>query len=226
MAHAERVLDVAAQNGMLVILCPAYLGYPGSFRASSRARRGGTRKCSPTAPTGAAPGASTWAVASAASRTSSGASAATAIRARPPPASISSRGASAPPEATICSPPTSCPNTHRSTSFPITTGSTSIRPTPTTSSIASCQDDWQRDPVCPFYLIESTYEGEHNASELQIRRQAYWSVLCGGNGHCMGNNPDLAVRRRLGSRARPARLGGDGALGRLLPGAALGRARP
>lgn len=49
--------------------------------------------------------------------------------------------------------------------------------------------DWQRDPAWPFFLIESTYEGEHNASELQIRRQAYWSVLCGGNGHCMGNYP-------------------------------------
>ena len=49
--------------------------------------------------------------------------------------------------------------------------------------------DWQRQPVMPFLLIESTYEGEHNASDLQIRRQAWWSVLCGANGHCMGNNP-------------------------------------
>ncbi len=50
--------------------------------------------------------------------------------------------------------------------------------------------DWQRhDPVWPFFFIESTYEGEHNCSDLQIRRQAYWSVLCGANGHCMGNNP-------------------------------------
>lgn len=49
--------------------------------------------------------------------------------------------------------------------------------------------DWQRDPAWPFFLIESTYEGEHNASHQQIRRQAYWSVLCGGNGHCMGNHP-------------------------------------
>lgn len=50
-------------------------------------------------------------------------------------------------------------------------------------------DDWRRRPAMPFFLIESTYEGEHNASEQQIRRQAYWSVLCGGNGHCMGNHP-------------------------------------
>jgi hypothetical protein len=50
-------------------------------------------------------------------------------------------------------------------------------------------DDWNRDPAWPFFLIESTYECEHDASELQIRRQAYWSVLCGGNGHLMGNKP-------------------------------------
>lgn len=49
--------------------------------------------------------------------------------------------------------------------------------------------DWQRDPHWPSFLIESTYEREHNASDLQIRRQAWWSVLCGGNGHCMGNTP-------------------------------------
>jgi len=47
--------------------------------------------------------------------------------------------------------------------------------------------DWTREPVWPFFLIESIYEGEHNASQLQIRRQAYWSVLCGGDGHCLGN---------------------------------------
>jgi hypothetical protein len=50
-------------------------------------------------------------------------------------------------------------------------------------------EDWKRDPAWPFFLIESTYEGEHNASPQQIRRQAYWSVLCGGNGHVFGNHP-------------------------------------
>ena len=34
----------------------------------------------------------------------------------------------------------------------------------------------------------AAYEGEHNASEVQTRRQAYWSVLCGGFGHVMGNH--------------------------------------
>jgi hypothetical protein len=49
--------------------------------------------------------------------------------------------------------------------------------------------DYNRSPAWPFILIESSYEGEHNASEVQIRRQAYWSVLCGGFGHVFGNNP-------------------------------------
>jgi hypothetical protein len=49
--------------------------------------------------------------------------------------------------------------------------------------------DWRRQPVTPYLLIESTYEGEHNASDLQVRRQAWWSVLCGATGQCMGNNP-------------------------------------
>jgi Protein of unknown function (DUF4038)/Putative collagen-binding domain of a collagenase len=49
--------------------------------------------------------------------------------------------------------------------------------------------DYNRKPVWPFFLIETTYEGEHNASEVQLRRQAYWAVLCGGFGHVFGNNP-------------------------------------
>lgn len=49
--------------------------------------------------------------------------------------------------------------------------------------------DYSRAPIMPFLLIESTYEGEHNASEVQIRRQAYWAVLCGGFGHIFGNRP-------------------------------------
>ena len=49
--------------------------------------------------------------------------------------------------------------------------------------------DYDRTPVMPFVLIESTYEGEHNASAVQIRRQAYWAVLCGGTGQFMGNRP-------------------------------------
>jgi hypothetical protein len=49
--------------------------------------------------------------------------------------------------------------------------------------------DYERKPVMPLFLIESVYEGEHNSSEVQVRRQAYWSVLCGEFGHVMGNLP-------------------------------------
>ncbi len=49
--------------------------------------------------------------------------------------------------------------------------------------------DYDRAPVKPIFLIESIYEGEHNSSEVQVRRQAYWAVLCGEFGHVMGNAP-------------------------------------
>jgi hypothetical protein len=49
--------------------------------------------------------------------------------------------------------------------------------------------DYNRTRVMPFFLIETTYEGEHNASEVQIRRQAYWALLCGATGQFMGNRP-------------------------------------
>ncbi len=49
--------------------------------------------------------------------------------------------------------------------------------------------DYERKPAMPLFLIESVYEGEHNSSQVQIRRQAYWAVLCGEFGHVMGNLP-------------------------------------
>jgi hypothetical protein len=49
--------------------------------------------------------------------------------------------------------------------------------------------DFNRRPVRPYFLIESTYEGEHNAPEVQIRRQAYWADLSGSTGQVFGNNP-------------------------------------
>ncbi len=44
-------------------------------------------------------------------------------------------------------------------------------------------------PARPFVLIESTYEGEHNSTPDQIRRQAYWAMLSGACGQFLGNNP-------------------------------------
>ena len=44
-------------------------------------------------------------------------------------------------------------------------------------------------PVRPFVLIESTYEGEHDARPAQIRRQAWTAMLSGAAGQFFGNNP-------------------------------------
>jgi hypothetical protein len=49
--------------------------------------------------------------------------------------------------------------------------------------------DYHRWPTLPFVLIESSYEGEHNSSAVQIRRQAYWAPLSGACGQFLGNNP-------------------------------------
>ena len=49
--------------------------------------------------------------------------------------------------------------------------------------------DYLRDPVIPFVLIEATYENEHNSTAAQIRRQAYYALLCGGCGQFFGNRP-------------------------------------
>ena len=48
---------------------------------------------------------------------------------------------------------------------------------------------YRRKPTRPFVLIETTYEGEHDSTPEQIRRQAWWALLCGGCGQFFGNNP-------------------------------------
>ncbi|MCG9894739.1 MAG: glycoside hydrolase family 140 protein [Fimbriimonadaceae bacterium] len=49
--------------------------------------------------------------------------------------------------------------------------------------------EWKKLPVRPFFLGESTYEGEHEAwgSALQARRQAAQAILGGGMGHAYGS---------------------------------------
>ena len=49
--------------------------------------------------------------------------------------------------------------------------------------------EFAKAPVRPFFLGESTYEGEHGAwgSALQVRKQAWWCVLSGGMGHAYGS---------------------------------------
>jgi hypothetical protein len=51
------------------------------------------------------------------------------------------------------------------------------------------QANYGRRPVRPFVLIESTYEGEHDAKPEQIWRQAWWAMLNGACGQFFGNNP-------------------------------------
>lgn len=49
--------------------------------------------------------------------------------------------------------------------------------------------EFAKIPVRPFFLGESTYEGEHGdwGSALQARKQAWWCVLGGGFGHAYGS---------------------------------------
>jgi hypothetical protein len=41
----------------------------------------------------------------------------------------------------------------------------------------------------PFFLIETTYENEHDVSEQALRAQAYGALLGGASGQIFGNNP-------------------------------------
>jgi uncharacterized protein DUF4038/collagenase-like protein with putative collagen-binding domain len=41
----------------------------------------------------------------------------------------------------------------------------------------------------PFFLLESTYENEHDATTELIRAQAYYALLAGAMGQVFGNNP-------------------------------------
>ena len=49
--------------------------------------------------------------------------------------------------------------------------------------------EYGRQPTRPFVLLETTYEGEHDSTPDQIRRQAYWAMLSGACGQFFGNNP-------------------------------------
>jgi hypothetical protein len=49
--------------------------------------------------------------------------------------------------------------------------------------------EYRRRPIRPFVLLESVYEGEHDAKPEEIRRQGYWSMLGGACGQFLGNNP-------------------------------------
>jgi Protein of unknown function (DUF4038)/Putative collagen-binding domain of a collagenase len=190
MAHAERVLDIAARNGMLVILAPAYLGSPNSSHLGFEGRPEGWYQ---EVLANGAEGCRAWGeflgrrfgqfrniIWCIGGDWNPGE---TAVALDQMARGIRAAGvenlftAHVLPE---CSPLDVFPEHDW----------LDLNPTYTYEVVhRKLQTDWKRNPTWPFFLVESTYEGEHNASHLQIRRQAYWSVLCGGNGHCMGNNP-------------------------------------
>ncbi len=53
----------------------------------------------------------------------------------------------------------------------------------------ACREQDQRTPRLPYFLLETAYEGEHNATPDRIRRQAYWPLLSGACGMLYGNSP-------------------------------------
>jgi hypothetical protein len=54
---------------------------------------------------------------------------------------------------------------------------------------AALMQHYLRAEVHPNILIESTYERDgNNASDAQIRRQAYWAILCGAGGQFIGSS--------------------------------------
>jgi len=48
---------------------------------------------------------------------------------------------------------------------------------------------YQRPEQLPFFLLESTYENEHDVTPRQLRTQAYHALLSGAAGQVFGNNP-------------------------------------
>jgi len=54
---------------------------------------------------------------------------------------------------------------------------------------AACLEQDARVPRMPHFLIETAYEGEHKATPDRIRRQACWPLLCGAFGVLYGNSP-------------------------------------
>jgi len=52
-----------------------------------------------------------------------------------------------------------------------------------------CKNAYDQQPVMPYFMMESAYENEHNATPQRLRSEAYWPLLCGAMGHIFGNCP-------------------------------------
>jgi hypothetical protein len=58
----------------------------------------------------------------------------------------------------------------------------------TTPLYQRCKVAYDHNPVLPYFLAESMFENE-GASNQRLRAQAYWPVLCGASGYLFGNCP-------------------------------------
>jgi hypothetical protein len=54
---------------------------------------------------------------------------------------------------------------------------------------AAALEQYAQPERMPFFLIESAYENEHDATEERLRTQAYQAMLSGASGQVFGNNP-------------------------------------
>jgi hypothetical protein len=52
-----------------------------------------------------------------------------------------------------------------------------------------CKRAYEQVPTQPFFMMESAYENEHQSSNQRLRSEAYWPVLSGGMGYIFGNCP-------------------------------------
>ena len=71
----------------------------------------------------------------------------------------------------------------------ISRGSPSTRSTATRTIFVLAARRTGPRPARPFVLIETLYEGEHDAKPERIRRQSWTAILSGAAGQFFGNNP-------------------------------------
>jgi len=58
-----------------------------------------------------------------------------------------------------------------------------------TTQYENCASAYTRNPILPFFLLESAYENEHGSTQQELRAQSYWAMLSGAFGHVFGNCP-------------------------------------
>jgi hypothetical protein len=52
-----------------------------------------------------------------------------------------------------------------------------------------CRDAYRQLPERPYFMMESAYENEHDATPQRLRSEVYWPLLFGAMGHIFGNCP-------------------------------------